>query len=52
MTGFVAALRVGDLKTRRSRRAPAHRARLSLAPLVGGLFMYILADPDARVAWA
>jgi ABC-2 type transport system permease protein len=46
VNGVAAALRVEILKTRRS-VAPALTAlAFAIAPLVGGLFMYILADPD------
>ncbi len=46
MNGVAAALRVELVKTRRS-VAPALTAlAFAIAPLVGGLFMYILADPD------
>ena len=46
MNGLAAALRVELVKTRRS-AAPALTALVfAIAPLVGGLFMYILADPD------
>ena len=46
MSGFAAALQVETLKVRRS-FAPLFTAlAFSIAPLVGGLFMYILADPE------
>ena len=46
MNGVAAALRVELVKTRRS-VAPALTAlAFAIAPLIGGLFMYILADPD------
>ena len=46
VTGLVAALGVELLKARRS-VAPALTAlAFTIAPLVGGLFMYILADPE------
>jgi ABC-2 type transport system permease protein len=46
VNGVAAALRVETLKARRS-LAPALTAlAFAIAPLVGGLFMYILADPD------
>jgi len=44
---FRAALWVELLKTRRSRVPWGVAAGFSLAPLVGGLFMVILKDPDA-----
>jgi len=46
MTGFSAALRVEALKVRRSAAPLLTALAFSIAPLVGGLFMYILADPD------
>ena len=47
MTGSIAALRVELLKAQTLRRAGADRAApFAIAPLVGGLFMYILADPE------
>ena len=46
MTGFVAALRVETLKVRRSVVPLVTALAFSIAPLVGGLFMYILADPE------
>ena len=45
MTGFFAALRVEGLKTRRSPVPLLTALGFSLAPLIGGLFMYIMADP-------
>jgi ABC-2 type transport system permease protein len=44
---LVAALRVELLKSRRSRVPWLVGAGLSAAPLVAGLFMVVLADPDA-----
>jgi ABC-2 type transport system permease protein len=46
MTGFTAALRVETLKVRRSVVPLVTALAFSIAPLVGGLFMYILADPE------
>ena len=46
MAGSVAALRVEALKMRRSLVPLVSALAFSMAPLVGGLFMYILADPD------
>lgn len=46
MTGFAAALWVETLKARRSRVPPLTALGFSLAPLVGGLFMLILRDPE------
>ena len=46
MTGFAAALRVESLKTRRSIVPLLTGLAFVIAPLVGGLFMYILADPE------
>jgi ABC-2 type transport system permease protein len=46
MTGFAAALRVELLKTRRSIAPLLTCLAFVIAPLVGGLFMYILADPE------
>jgi len=46
VTGFVAALRVEALKARRSVVPLVTALAFSIAPLVGGLFMYILADPE------
>ncbi len=46
MSGFVAALRVEALKARRSVVPLVTALAFSIAPLVGGLFMYILADPE------
>jgi ABC-2 type transport system permease protein len=45
VTGFVAGLRVELLKTRRSVAPVLTGLVFMIAPLVGGLFMYILADP-------
>lgn len=44
--GFAAALRVELLKVRRSVVPLLTALAFAIAPLVGGLFMYILADPD------
>ncbi len=46
MSGFAAALRVETLKARRSVVPFVTALAISIAPLVGGLFMYILADPE------
>ena len=46
MTGLRAAITVELLKSRRSRIPWAVAAGFSVAPLVGGLFMLILKDPD------
>jgi ABC-2 type transport system permease protein len=46
MTGFGAAVSVEALKARRSRVPWAIAAASSLGPLVGGLFMLILKDPE------
>jgi ABC-2 type transport system permease protein len=46
MNGLRAAISVELLKSRRSRIPWAVAAGFSLAPLVGGLFMLILKDPD------
>jgi len=46
MKGFVAALWVEGLKARRSRVPPLTAGAISLGPLVGGLFMVILKDPE------
>ena len=46
MTGFAAALRVELLKARRSVTPALTGLAFAIAPLVGGLFMYILADPE------
>ena len=46
VTAFVAALRVEALKTRRSVVPLVTAPAVSIAPLVGGLFMHILADPE------
>ncbi len=46
MNGFVAAFRVELLKARRSVAPPLTGLAFAIAPLVGGLFMYILADPE------
>jgi ABC-2 type transport system permease protein len=46
MTGFVAALRVELVKARRSVAPALTGGAFVIAPLVGGLFMYILADPE------
>ena len=46
MTGFGAALRVELLKARRSCAPALTGLAFAIAPLVGGLFMYILADPE------
>ncbi len=46
MSGFAAALRVESLKVRRSVAPGLTALAFAIAPLVGGLFMYILADPD------
>jgi ABC-2 type transport system permease protein len=44
--GFTAALHVELLKVRRSVAPLLTALAFAIAPLVGGLFMYILADPD------
>lgn len=46
MTPYLHALRAEGLKARRSPVLWATGAGITLLPLVGGLFMYILADPD------
>ena len=46
MNQFLAALWVEGLKARRSRVPPLTGAAIALGPLVGGLFMVILKDPD------
>ncbi len=46
MTGFPAAFLVEVLKARRSVAPLLTALALAIAPLVGGLFMYILADPE------
>jgi ABC-2 type transport system permease protein len=46
MAGSLTALRVEGLKMRRSHVPLVTALAFSLGPLVGGLFMYILADPD------
>ena len=46
MASFVAALRAEALKTRRSSVPLITALVFCLAPLVGGFFMYILADPE------
>jgi ABC-2 type transport system permease protein len=46
MSGFAAALRVEFLKTRHSVAPLLTGLAFVIAPLVGGLFMYILADPE------
>jgi ABC-2 type transport system permease protein len=46
MTGFARALGVETLKARRSIAPALTAVAFSIAPLVGGLFMYILADPE------
>jgi ABC-2 type transport system permease protein len=46
MTGFARALGVEALKARRSVVPALTALAFSIAPLVGGLFMYILADPE------
>lgn len=47
MTGFSAALWTEGLKARRSKVPLLTALGFSLAPLVGGLFMIILKDPEA-----
>jgi ABC-2 type transport system permease protein len=46
VSGFARALGVELLKARRSIAPPVSALVFCVAPLVGGLFMYILADPD------
>ena len=46
MTGLFPALRVESLKARRSVVPLITALAFSIAPLVGGIFMYILADPE------
>jgi ABC-2 type transport system permease protein len=46
VSGFARALAVETLKARRSIVPPLTALAFSIAPLVGGLFMYILADPE------
>lgn len=46
MTSFVAAMSVEWLKMRRSKVLLVSAAAIAMAPLVGGLFMLILRDPE------
>jgi ABC-2 type transport system permease protein len=47
MNTFLAALWAETLKTRRSKVPPLTLAAFAIIPLVGGLFMIIMKDPDA-----
>lgn len=51
MRGFGAALRCEALKARRSKVPPLTALGFSLAPVMAGLFMVILRDPDQARRW-